>query len=144
MGYTTQRTKLLLGLGVSSISDVGVAFAQNKKVLQEYYNRVLAGYLPVARGYLLNDEDLSFRQYILDISCQGEVKFDANPIDTILQAMYTSTFHWTPALLGPNPLYVSSLQCHHYNCPHYSVTTTSVPITVSQQQVPQLQVSPLQ
>jgi oxygen-independent coproporphyrinogen-3 oxidase len=36
MGYTTQNTSLLLGLGVSSISDVGVAFAQNDKTLHDY------------------------------------------------------------------------------------------------------------
>src|SRR5262249_31377715 len=31
MGYTTQRTNMLLGLGVSSISDAGIFFAQNQK-----------------------------------------------------------------------------------------------------------------
>jgi len=77
MGYTTQKTRLLLGLGVSSIGDVGIAFAQNNKTLQEYYEAVNAGQLPVTRGFLLNDEDLNFRQYILDISCKGETKFDA-------------------------------------------------------------------
>ena len=40
MGYTTQRTSFLLGLGVSSISDVGVAFAQNRKSLHEYYEAI--------------------------------------------------------------------------------------------------------
>src|SRR6476661_4118243 len=34
MGYTTQSTKFLLGLGVSSISDTGNALAQNEKTLQ--------------------------------------------------------------------------------------------------------------
>ena len=76
MGYTTQSTKLLLGLGVSSIGDVGTAFAQNNKTLQEYYETVRAGNLPVTRGFMLNDEDLSFRQYILDLSCKGETTFD--------------------------------------------------------------------
>jgi oxygen-independent coproporphyrinogen-3 oxidase len=36
MGYTTQNTGLLLGLGVSSISDAGTAFAQNEKTLHNY------------------------------------------------------------------------------------------------------------
>lgn len=71
MGYTTQSSGLLLGLGVSSISDLGNAFAQNHKTLHDYYASVNAGNLAVKRGYFLNAEDMAFRQYILDISCKG-------------------------------------------------------------------------
>jgi oxygen-independent coproporphyrinogen III oxidase len=87
MGYTTQNTKLLLGLGVSSISDLGVAFGQNNKLLQEYYETVNAGKLPVTRGFLLSDEDIDFRQYILDISCKGHTSF--KPAHLILLYQYT-------------------------------------------------------
>jgi oxygen-independent coproporphyrinogen-3 oxidase len=76
MGYTTQHSGLLLGLGVSSISDTGNAFAQNKKTLHEYYASINAGQLPTEKGYLLNDEDIAFRKYILDISTKGQVEFD--------------------------------------------------------------------
>ena len=72
MGYTEQQTGMLLGLGVSSISDMGNAYAQNEKSLQEYYRQLEADRLPVAKGYFLNEEDLSFKQYILDISCRGK------------------------------------------------------------------------
>ena len=78
MGYTTQNTKMMLGLGVSSISDIGVAFAQNNKTLQEYYDLINNGIIPVNRGFFLNEEDKSFRQYILDISCKGYTQF--NPL----------------------------------------------------------------
>ncbi|MFI5188361.1 MAG: oxygen-independent coproporphyrinogen III oxidase, partial [Chitinophagales bacterium] len=71
MGYTTQKTSLLLGLGVSSISDAGIAFAQNKKALHEYYESIGKNELPLFRGYFLTEEDASFRKYILDISCRG-------------------------------------------------------------------------
>ena len=77
MGYTTQNTKMMLGLGVSSISDVGVAFAQNNKTLQEYYDLVNKGIIPVNRGFFLSEEDKNFRQYILDISCKGYTQFKA-------------------------------------------------------------------
>ncbi len=87
MGYTTQNTRLLLGLGVSSISDVGIAFAQNNKTLQDYYDHVNAGTLPVTRGYFLNEEDLDFRQYILDLSCRGKTKF--NPMHLRVLEKYT-------------------------------------------------------
>ena len=75
MGYTTQHTSLLLGLGVSSISDAGVAFAQNEKTLHDYYARIEREELPVMRGYFLSEEDVAFRKYILDVSCKGKTSF---------------------------------------------------------------------
>lgn len=75
MGYTTQKTQLLLGLGVSSISDVGIGFAQNHKTIHEYYASINKNEFPIAKGYFLNEEDAAFRQYILDISCQGKTSF---------------------------------------------------------------------
>ncbi len=85
MGYTTQRTALLLGLGVSSISDMGVAFAQNEKKLHDYYETIKAKKLTVFRGYFLNDEDLAFRQYILDVSCQGKTTFQKQHLPLLRQ-----------------------------------------------------------
>lgn len=78
MGYTTQASSFLLGLGVSSISDTGNAFAQNNKSLHDYYTAVKEGKLALKRGYFLNDEDLAFRKYILDIICKGETRFSAD------------------------------------------------------------------
>lgn len=87
MGYTTQRTGLLLGLGVSSISDSGLAYVQNEKALHDYYRRVAAGQLPVARGYLLSEEDRAFKQYILDLACRGTTVF--RPEDRALLEEYS-------------------------------------------------------
>ena len=75
MGYTTQSSGLLLGLGVSAISDLGNAFAQNEKTLHDYYASVNDGAFAVKRGYFLNEEDVAFRRYILDISCKGATVF---------------------------------------------------------------------
>lgn len=50
MGYTTRKSGLLLGLGISAISDAGNAFAQNSKLLREYYTKVNTGALPVQKG----------------------------------------------------------------------------------------------
>jgi oxygen-independent coproporphyrinogen III oxidase len=85
MGYTTQNAGLLLGLGVSSISDAGTAFAQNEKTLHNYYASIHAGMLSVKKGYLLSDEDLVFRKYILDISCRGETKFNEKDLPVLEQ-----------------------------------------------------------
>ena len=75
MGYTSQHTTMLVGLGVSSISDAGNAFAQNAKTLHDYYSDINNNKLSTRKGYLLNDEDIAFRKYILDISCKGLTKF---------------------------------------------------------------------
>ena len=75
MGYTTQNTGLLLGLGVSSISDAGTAYTQNEKTLHNYYKDIREGKLAIRRGILLHEEDIAFRKYILDISCRGTTTF---------------------------------------------------------------------
>lgn len=76
MGYTTQRTNMLIGLGVSSISDAGIAFAQNHKTLGEYYQSIDRNELAVTKGYFLSEEDIAFRKYILNISCHAGTTFN--------------------------------------------------------------------
>ena len=75
MGYTTQHTNMLIGLGVSAISDSGTAYAQNEKTIAEYYQRVHNSELPVRKGYFLTEEDILFKHYILDICCRGKTFF---------------------------------------------------------------------
>ena len=75
MGYTTTNTKLMIGLGVSSISDSWTAFAQNEKVLEDYYARLDKDEIPVYRGHILNDEDLIIRRHILNIMCQFQTSW---------------------------------------------------------------------
>ncbi|MCA0132156.1 oxygen-independent coproporphyrinogen III oxidase [Winogradskyella alexanderae] len=69
MGYTTSKTKTMIGLGVSSISDSWYGFAQNVKSIEDYYNLVNQGKLPVYRGHILNNEDLIIRKHILNLMC---------------------------------------------------------------------------
>ena len=88
MGYTTQHTSILLGLGVSSISDIGTGFAQNKKSLHEYYECISNNELPIFRGHFLNEEDVAFRKYILNISCQGKTKFDHSHLEILRQITF--------------------------------------------------------
>lgn len=72
MGYTTQQTSILLGLGISAISDLGNAFAQNEKNLHDYYSKIHSGNLAVKKGYFLSEQDVSMKNYILDIACKGQ------------------------------------------------------------------------
>ncbi|SMO44268.1 oxygen-independent coproporphyrinogen III oxidase [Gracilimonas mengyeensis] len=79
MGYTTTNTKVMIGLGMSSISDSWYAFAQNEKKLEDYQARVEAGEIPIFKGHLLNEEDLMLRQNILNIMCRFETEFEGDP-----------------------------------------------------------------
>lgn len=85
MGYTTQNTSVLLGLGVSSISDSGNAYAQNEKTLHDYYAAVSRGELAIRKGYVLSEEDVAFKRYILDIGCKGATSFNEEHLP-LLQA----------------------------------------------------------
>jgi oxygen-independent coproporphyrinogen-3 oxidase len=75
MGYTARKTSLLLGLGVSSISDIGFAFAQNDKTPAGYYRAITSRQLAVKKGYFLTEEDRLFQNHILDITCRGRTFF---------------------------------------------------------------------
>jgi oxygen-independent coproporphyrinogen-3 oxidase len=88
MGYTTQNSGLLLGLGVSSISDAGYAFAQNYKTIHDYYAAINAGCLATYRGYELNEEDIAFRKYILDIGCKGAAVFQKKDLELLQQYVF--------------------------------------------------------
>lgn len=76
MGYADRFSPLLIGIGVSSISDAWGGFAQNVKTVEEYHKWIESGILPVVKGHLLNDEDLMVRRYILAMMCQGEVQLE--------------------------------------------------------------------
>ncbi|WP_435263926.1 oxygen-independent coproporphyrinogen III oxidase [Tenacibaculum sp. nBUS_03] len=75
MGYTANKTKLMVGLGMSSISDSWYGFSQNVKTVKEYQQLVNSGEIPVFRGHLLSQEDLIIRQHILNIMCHFETSW---------------------------------------------------------------------
>ena len=75
MGYTSSNTQLMVGLGMSAISDSWYGFAQNEKTVEDYQKRVEEGKIPVFRGHILNDEDLIIRRHILNLMCQLETTF---------------------------------------------------------------------
>ena len=70
MGYTSSKTQLMIGLGVSSISDSWYSFAQNEKTIEDYYTHLAENQLPIFRGHVLTEEDLIIRKHILNLMCQ--------------------------------------------------------------------------
>ncbi|MEO6902426.1 MAG: oxygen-independent coproporphyrinogen III oxidase [Bacteroidia bacterium] len=77
MGYTTTQTQLIIGLGVSSISDSWTGFVQNEKKVEDYYKRIEEGVFPFFKGHALTKEDLIFRKHILNIMCNQETNWSA-------------------------------------------------------------------
>lgn len=76
-GYSTHRGTDLVGLGISSIGQVGDTYAQNVKSMPEYQQRIEAGRVPVDRGLALSADDLLRRDILMDIICFGQVDFAA-------------------------------------------------------------------
>lgn len=74
MGYTDQRTDVLIGLGVSSISECPSCFHQNEKVLSKYEDSLEKGEFPTLRGHQLSDSDRSHRQQILEFMTRFAVE----------------------------------------------------------------------
>ncbi|WP_313295561.1 oxygen-independent coproporphyrinogen III oxidase [Diaphorobacter sp.] len=76
-GYSTQPDCDLIGLGVSSIGKVGATYSQNAKTLDEYYDSINRGRLPIVRGLALSRDDLLRRAVITALMCQGEVLYES-------------------------------------------------------------------
>ncbi len=76
MGYTDQRTEILLGIGLSAISETPTCFHQNEKVLPVYERLLDSGKIPTLRGHLLSELDRRRREQILDLMTTGETRFE--------------------------------------------------------------------
>lgn len=76
-GYTTHGHCELIGLGVSSIGNVGNVYVQNGKTLHEYYQAVDAGKLAIVRGFTSDDQDVLIGRVIQDLMCKFEIDMTA-------------------------------------------------------------------
>lgn len=84
MGYVDKKSKTLIGLGPTSISDSSVSFVQNEKEIHDYQERLKAGRLPILSGHTHSREDLTIQEIILKLMCEDEVMIDPDLIP-----------HWT-------------------------------------------------
>ncbi len=74
-GYSTQAGTDLYALGITSISQFGNIYSQNIKTEKEYFDKVDAGILPLAKGYLMSDDDVLRRDVIMSLMCDFELHF---------------------------------------------------------------------
>lgn len=72
-GYTTQEECDLLGLGVSSISQIGDCYAQNQKDIRPYFESIDANGHALWKGCGLNRDDEIRRVVIKQLICHFEL-----------------------------------------------------------------------
>ena len=75
MGYTVQPASEMVSFGITAISEVDGAFAQNHKPLGEWARHVESGELPVERGLQRSADDEARRAIILDLMCRFRCAF---------------------------------------------------------------------
>jgi oxygen-independent coproporphyrinogen III oxidase len=86
MGYTTQRSDHVLGLGTSAISDVHGWFAQQAPTLGAWQRAIDAGLLPITRGHRRSYDDVRRSEAIMQLMCSrriAQAEFDALAIDGV-------------------------------------------------------------
>ncbi len=83
MGYTTQETSLMIGLGVSSVSDTWTGFSQNHKDLKDYYQSIKDNTLPISKGHFHTKQDSIVRKHILNLMCHYETYWTAEELDNV-------------------------------------------------------------
>ncbi|MEY2777531.1 MAG: oxygen-independent coproporphyrinogen oxidase [Pseudomonadota bacterium] len=98
-GYSTQPDCDLIALGVSAIGRVGATYSQNAKTLEEYYDHIDQGHLPVVRGLALTTDDILRRAVIMAIMCQGKLDFRA--IELAFMTDFRKTFAQALSSLEP-------------------------------------------
>ena len=73
-GYCTRRTTAqVYAFGVTGISQLETAYAQNARDVDEYVREVGEGRLPVRRGYALSPRERLTREAIETLMCNGAI-----------------------------------------------------------------------
>ena len=75
MGYALSPAEDMLSFGMTSISEIDGAFAQNVKTRDEWEAGLDAGKMPVERGLRRDADDEARRRIILDLMCKFRVSF---------------------------------------------------------------------
>ena len=75
-GYSTHKRCDLIGLGVSSIANVGNSYSQNSITTMEYELIIESGRLPITKGLAIDDDDVLRADVIQALMCYDQLDFD--------------------------------------------------------------------
>lgn len=117
-GYVEHRAESVIGLGVSAISSTPRMHWQSHPDLASWEADIARQRLPVARGYVLDEDDRTRGAVIRTLMCEGEVDLAQIAVDHELEA-------------GPEVYFARELQLLErmpelaaYDRARYKVTTT--------------------
>lgn len=90
MGYTTQRGREMLSLGVSSIGEIDGTYVQNIANEPEYVTMATEGGFATHRGHTMSAEDKLRRDVILELMCNGRI--DKRSVEAHHGIVFDETF----------------------------------------------------
>ncbi len=75
-GYCTRRTTgQVYAFGVTAISQLTSAYAQNTKDIKEYVETINSGHIPVKKGYTLSKEEQIMREVVTELMCNNRINW---------------------------------------------------------------------
>ena len=89
-GYSTKAGCDLHAFGITSISMLPRAYAQNVKTIDEYRSRIENGTPAVFRGYRLSEDDLLRRHVIMRLMC--DLELDKNDVERRFKITFDEYF----------------------------------------------------
>jgi oxygen-independent coproporphyrinogen-3 oxidase len=98
-GYSTRAGADIYAFGMSAISQIPEAYWQNEKELPRYYGALDNGRAPLARAYVLTDEDKVRRETIMRVMC--DLSLDYAAMSQKLGIDFTSHFEREIDSLAP-------------------------------------------
>ena len=89
-GYTTKGGADLIGIGVTSIGEGKMYYAQNVKDLDSYEKIIDSGHLPIHRGYVLNSDD-KLRQFVI-MELMSNFKLNIKRVEELFNINFATYF----------------------------------------------------
>jgi oxygen-independent coproporphyrinogen-3 oxidase len=87
MGYAERKTTIMIGLGVSAISETPDCYHQNDKIITVYDRRVRKNELPTFRGHCLTKDDEKQRATIWRIMTTFHTTLDREELDAAAESL---------------------------------------------------------
>jgi oxygen-independent coproporphyrinogen-3 oxidase len=89
-GYSTRADCNLLGLGMSAISHINGTFSQNEKSLDQYYQKLDLGNLPVRAGLAMSFDDSVREHVIMRLMC--DLRLDKRTVSYLFDITFDDYF----------------------------------------------------